>query len=373
MQRLRSILNHKPVVTYPKRFEHTVHVVVDPNSPTGLKGLPKDLEIELRKGVLINGSEEAFHFEKEGSTISSSNSEFPVVPSLISPSRRLSIPPRDPIYIEGVDPMDRFREMKKIGHGSCGVVFTAVDSRGRRVALKRAKPRHNEAQILLDMEIRMMSCTRHTNLVKSYETYVFKGYSWIVMEMMDGGSLANYLHLKEMDGVRLLETEIAFVIREILRGLAFMHGLRRLHRDLKGANVLLSLDGKRVKLADFGFCVELSREQPNRTTMVGTPCWMAPEVISKHAYDYKADVWSVGIIAIECAQFVPPYATAHPVHALAKIAVLGAPTLSDPSGVWSPTFHNFVSTLLVKDPRRRPTVAECLDHPFLRKCANSLS
>lgn len=190
---------------------------------------------------------------------------------------------------------------------------------------------------------------------------------------MEGGSLAHIISTKRMQGALLREAEIAFVLPEILHGLEFMHGMKRLHRDLKGANVLLSRDGKSVKLGDFGLCGVLSDERPQRHSIVGAPYWMAPEVVLGRQYDYKADVWSMGIIAIQCAQYRPPYKAANPREVFLEILNKDAPVLSGGTGKWSPTFHLFVRKLLVKDPCRRPTATECLNHPFLRKCANMLS
>lgn len=290
----------------------------------------------------------------------------------LATARHVSISPSDPVYIIGEDPAKKFRDIDEIGAGAFGTIYSAVAPSGKRVALKKVQPLHKRHQESLEMEVRMMSCTRHPNLVKCYETYVFKGYSWIVMELMEGGNLAEYLHKKRTECIYLKESEIALIMRSILRGLEFMHGMKRMHRDLKGENVLLSRDGKCVKLGDFGLCVELSNARPNRCSMAGTPCWMAPEVVQKRKYDYKADIWSVGIIAIECAQFIPPFLNNNLIETLIDIVSKDAPVLDDPYSRWSPAFHDFVGKVLNKNPRKRPTASECLSHPFFKNCAKRL-
>lgn len=372
----------KPITARSQARKDQQHLAVSKTRLSGKEnmqfGVPKLIENQgfkparQRQGLRRSATPTKFH-------------GFPVVPKgvltnrdgddpvPVQPLQRMSIVPREPIYIEGEDPAVKFLDMKPIGHGSFGTIFSAVNPSGKRVALKKVRLLNKVNQESLKMEIRMMTCTRHVNLVKCYETYVFQGYSWIVMELVDGGNLAEYIFYKRKNGSFLLEREIAFVLREILRGLEFMHGMKRLHRDLKGENVLISLDGKSVKLGDFGFCVELSDENPQRRSLVGTPNWMAPEVIGRQRYAYKADIWSVGIIAIECAQFRPPCTASKPHEAFLEILTQDAPVLSDAFGNWSPDFHRFVRNLLVKDPRGRPTATECLADPFLRNCANRLS
>lgn len=281
-------------------------------------------------------------------------------------------PRSDPIYIVGEDPTEKFRDLKKIGSGAYGTIYSAVTPSGDLVALKKVRPSTTRRLERLKMEIRMMSFCRHANLLKCYETYVFKGYSWIVMDYMEGGNLAQYLDRKKKKGIHLEENEIALILRSILRGLKFMHEMKRIHRDIKSDNVLISRGGKDVKLGDFSFCVQLSDSCPYCTSMVGTPNWMAPEVVLEYPYDYAADIWSLGIIAIECAQFIPPYINKHAEDTFDQIVLEDASRL-DPSGMWSAAFHNFVAFVLNKDPDKRPTNSQCLDHPFLKNCANSLS
>ena len=287
-------------------------------------------------------------------------------------SRRaiMSIPPQEPVYIHNKDPTKVFTNMKKIGEGASGNVFLATKPDGSRIALKKVKPSNRVEQDALEMEIRMMCCTRHPNLIKCQETYLFGGSMWIVMEFMGGGCLTNVLENLQNKRERMDEREIAFVLREVLLGLKFMHGMKRLHRDIKSDNVLLTEDGK-VKLADFGFCAELTEERRKRTTCVGTPYWMAPELIRQNEYDYKVDLWSVGILAIECAEWEPPYMDQVQTRAMYLICTQDPPRLR--GNEWSREFKDFVAQILVLNPQKRPSASQMLAHPFLQNCADRVT
>lgn len=285
-------------------------------------------------------------------------------------SRRMaamSIAPSEPVYIHNQNPRDIFSQMRQIGQGASGSVYMAVKKDGTKIALKRVRPENKTEVEALEMEIRMMCCTRHPNLIKCHETYHFGGFMWISMEFMDGGCLTDILENYKSLNKYMSEGEIAYVLREVLKGLLFMHGMKRLHRDIKSDNVLITKRGE-VKLADFGFCAELTEERNKRTTCVGTPYWMAPELIRQHEYDYKVDLWSVGIMAIECAEWEPPYMAEKPMRAMYLITSYDPPGLSEPNK-WSPELRDFVNRCLVLDPTKRASASQLLAHPFLLKAA----
>jgi len=186
---------------------------------------------------------------------------------------------------------------------------------------------------------------------------------WNVMEYCEGGSIGDIL---KMTNRPLNEDQISLVCRDTLKALQYMHKMRKIHRDIKGRNILLTSDG-RVKLADFGVSASLHTTFAKRNTFAGTLYWMAPEVILENEYDVKADIWSLGITAIEMAEINPPYATLPPMYFVFRIPREPPPRLSE-SRKWTHNFHDFISQCLRKDPMRRPTAKMLLQHPFVKNC-----
>ncbi|CAH8459592.1 unnamed protein product [Schistosoma bovis] len=215
-------------------------------------------------------------------------------------------------------------------------------------------------------EIHTLRECRHPNIVQFYGSYLRNNKLWICMEYCGGQSMQDiYLYTR-----RPLEEDcIAFVSRETLQGLNFMHNRGRIHRDIKGANILLTDDGH-VKVADFGVAAQLNTSIAKRTTLIGTPYWMAPEVASIESrgsgYDGKCDIWGVGITAIEYAELQPPMFDLDPRKAL---QILGSRNYKPPSlqdrHKWSPLFHSFIKCCLIKAERRRPDAATMLTHNFV--------
>lgn len=180
------------------------------------------------------------------------------------------------------------------------------------------------------------------------------------MEYCGGGSIAEVCKILDMG---LEEDAIALICREALKGLKYLHKIHKLHRDIKGGNILLTESGQ-VKLADFGVSAKLCDTFSKRNTFVGTPYWMAPEVVLESMYDGRADVWSLGITAIEMAEINPPNADMHPMRVLMMIPRSGKPRLKNKER-WSSEFHDFLSQCFEKDMRHRPTAEMLLKHPFV--------
>ncbi|KAI9230456.1 MAG: kinase-like domain-containing protein [Piptocephalis tieghemiana] len=259
------------------------------------------------------------------------------------------------------DPTRAFRNLKKIGQGASGGVFTANPIQGGElVAIKQMNLDQQPKKDLIINEIIVMKNSSHRNIVNFIDSYLWKGDLWVVMEYMEGGSLTDVVTTNLMS-----EGQIAAICHETLEGLRHLHSKGVIHRDIKSDNVLLSMEGQ-IKLTDFGFCAQINENNAKRTTMVGTPYWMAPEVVTRKEYGPKVDVWSLGIMAIEMVEGEPPYLNENPLRALYLIATNGTPSLQSPESL-SLTFRDFLSKCLEVDTERRPTATEILAHPFFAK------
>ncbi len=272
-----------------------------------------------------------------------------------------------PNFIEA-DPLQIFERVVKIGEGSSGSVYRAYDPKRKvTVAIKRVIPKSDEELALFKFEIAVMSSAFHQNLIKCYDAYKQENHLFIVMELADGGSLTDVLYFLNDRRMHLNEPEIAYICREVLQGLASLHGIKRIHRDIKSDNTLLTREGK-VKIADFGFAAQLTDKSNKRNTVIGTPFWMAPEVCRGMEYDCKVDVWSTGVLAIECAEGSPPLLHETQMKAMFLIATEGPPRLKAPDE-WTSDFHDFIERCTVIDPAKRASAAEMLKHPFLQRAA----
>uniref|UniRef100_A0AAX7TZG7 non-specific serine/threonine protein kinase n=1 Tax=Astatotilapia calliptera TaxID=8154 RepID=A0AAX7TZG7_ASTCA len=274
------------------------------------------------------------------------------------------------------DPSGDWDIVETIGKGTYGKVYRVTNKKdGSQAAVKVLDP-INDVDEEIEAEYNILrSLPNHPNVVKFYGMFhksdkLTGGQLWLILELCNGGSVTELIKGLLMRGQRLQEPVIAYILCSALLGLQHLHNNRIIHRDVKGNNILLTTEGG-VKLVDFGVSAQLTSARLRRNTSVGTPFWMAPEVIAceqqyDYSYDARCDVWSLGITAIELADGDPPLAEMHPVKALFKIPRNPSPTLRHPEE-WSRSFSHFISQCLIKDFEARPSVTHLLEHPFIKQ------
>ncbi|KAJ3170857.1 Serine/threonine-protein kinase 25 [Geranomyces variabilis] len=257
---------------------------------------------------------------------------------------------------------DLYEIQNQIGKGSFGAVYRGIHKpTGAAVAIKVVDFEESGDDIdEIRQEISILSELDSPWVTRYHGSYVRGTKLWIVMEFCEGGSLLDMIKETPMT-----EQHIAVVMRDLIRGLEYIHRHGKIHRDIKAANVLVT-DSGHVKLADFGVSAQVTATITKKNTFVGTPYWMAPEVILRSAYNAKADIWSLGITAWELATCLPPHANIHPMRVLFIIPQQPPPVLPDS---FSSDFQDFMARCLAKRPSQRPTASELLHHPFLQQAA----
>mmetsp|Transcript_18108 Transcript_18108/g.28093 ORF Transcript_18108/g.28093 Transcript_18108/m.28093 type:complete len:518 (+) Transcript_18108:57-1610(+) len=263
-------------------------------------------------------------------------------------------------WIDEGDPTEIFINLEKCGEGSSGEVYKGIHKDTKEVtAIKVISLGGSEKLCNIKNEIMMLKLSKHPNVVEHRGTFMKDEKLWVAMEYMDGGALTEVISICQIS-----EPQIACICKEILNALVGIHDGNRIHRDIKSDNVLITISGD-IKLADFGYCAQLTETVDKRNSVVGTPYWMAPELIKGMEYGTSVDVWSLGIAAIEMAEGDPPYLDFPPLRALFLIATHGPPSLKEPEK-WSDIFKHFLGRCLELEPGDRASAKELLEHPFLK-------
>ncbi|KAJ3237144.1 Protein kinase [Chytriomyces hyalinus] len=265
------------------------------------------------------------------------------------------------------DPTFSYQQVKPLGKGASGTVYlchAVTKPRHPFVAIKHMDLRlQNRKELIVNEIMVMKECGSHPNIVTYLDAYLVHNYLWVVLEYMEGGSLTDVIQ-----DATLSEPLIARVTFETLKGLSFLHSKNIIHRDVKSDNILISRHGS-VKLADFGFSAQLLSEKERRTSIIGTPYWMAPEVVKQQKYNHKIDSWSVGIVVIECIEGEPPYLRMDALKALSVIASVGTPSLKKPE-THSSALRSFLGHALEANAEKRASCTRLTQHCFMKeRCA----
>ncbi|KAH0897424.1 hypothetical protein HID58_046992 [Brassica napus] len=355
--------------------------VVKPSSKKGKeKEKEKEMDLSTMGRAVASMQESSFGGKKNRKSRPSSPSSHRRMQQQNSKMSTTSLP--DSITRE--DPTTKYEFLNELGKGSYGSVYKARDLKTSEIVAVKviSLTEGEEGYEEIRGEIEMLQQCNHPNVVRYLGSYQGEDYLWIVMEYCGGGSVVDVMNVTEE---ALEEYQIAYICREALKGLAYLHSIFKVHRDIKGGNILLTEQGE-VKLGDFGVAAQLTRTMSKRNTFIGTPHWMAPEVIQENRYDGKVDVWALGVSAIEMAEGLPPRSAVHPMRdekidlqpgfssvafflfsenwnevnlVLFMISIEPAPMLEDKEK-WSLVFHDFVAKCLTKEPRLRPTADEML-------------
>ena len=269
----------------------------------------------------------------------------------------------DFISSKGVDPETEFDLIELVGQGNYGRVYKAMHKKtGKIYSAKIAYIEKTNEVESFKKEINILSQCNNQYIVHYFGSYIKGHQIWIILEFCDGGSLYELIKILPRS---LNEEEIASIVYMILKGLVFLHENKKIHRDVKTENILLTHEGI-AKLADFGVSTQLMHSYSKKITKIGTPFYMSPEVILQNKYDYKCDIWSLGITTIEMAEGEPPFAKVKGYWVLKKIITHPPKGLKNREK-WSNEFNNFVEKCLIYEPEKRPSAKELLQHPFILK------
>jgi serine/threonine protein kinase len=257
------------------------------------------------------------------------------------------------------DPEETFQILEKLGQGTYGSVYKVLHRQSGKIVAAKILGAQSDLDSL-KKEIQMLKDCNSPYIIGYYGSYVKNNNVWIIVEYCDSGSVQDIMRITDKS---FNEEEIASVIQMVLKGLVFIHDKKKIHRDIKAGNILLNHDGY-AKIADFGVSAQLMNSFSKKTSRIGSPYWMSPEVIARSEYDFSTDIWSLGITCIEMAEGEPPYADIKPLRAMMLIVSNPPKGLTKPP-LWSSEFNSFVKTCLNIHPQQRPSAKDLLKHPFI--------
>lgn len=295
-----------------------------------------------------------------------------IAPTQSSPSPRKPALPEAPTALQfdqalfkagtmrSTDPYQTYTLVKQLGVGASGSV-SLVQHRetGVQYALKLVVPRNERMEDQIINEIAIVQISKHPNIMEYVESYHYQGGIYMVIELLE----ITLTTIVDQTKGSLAERDVVYILREVLKGIQFMHAQHRIHRDLKSDNILLSRDGA-VKIGDFGAAAQLTQEREARSTVIGTPLWMAPEQLRGDEYDCKVDIWSLGIVALELAEGEPPYMQLPQLQAQMNIVANDPPRLRNKLR-WSSGFNEFLTGCLRKNPKDRLSAGQLLSLPVM--------
>ena len=269
------------------------------------------------------------------------------------------------LHILKYNPDSDFEFLKQIGHGSFSTVFVAQCRKtNEKFAAKKMEPRTGNERRLFYNEYILTKMCDHSNIIKYHKIYSLNETIFIIQELMDF-SLYNLITIKKNLPAQIMN----YILKEVLKGLEYLHRNHKIHRDIKSDNILINRKGE-VKLADMGFCAQLTEENNSRTTFAGTPCWLAPEIVNHENYNEKVDIWSLGIVIIELIEGQPPYLNERYETLLELIKTNGA-ILANPEN-FNPVYKELLGACIQVNPDQRLSASELLENPILNNSTNQI-
>ena len=339
----------------PQNIQSVQTSELPPNRQSGQK-LPKSVQLQLKHEEILRQKSESGNGSHQPGKMKNDRRDEKNSDNLSDDQFRAALQ----LVVNPADPRRNLVNFVQIGEGSTGIVFTADDlSLRQRVAVKQMNLRRQQRRELLFNEVVIMRDYHHPNIISMVDAFLVNDNLWVEMEYLEGGSLTDIV-----TSLHLSEEQMATVCKQVLDALAYLHRQGVIHRDVKSDSILLSADG-RVKLSDFGFCAQVSHEIPKRKSLVGTPYWMSPEIISRIPYGTEVDIWSLGIMLVEMVEGEPPYFDEPPLTAMRIIRDLPGPNIQY-KGMSAP-LQAFLQLLLTRDSFKRPGAHELLHHQFIKK------